>query len=248
MDSCVAGEPHADVARASPPGITNCSVLGCRPASSESCLLSGGLGPETQCSGLRCQVLWHKPAPARRASRPLAISPDGLGRLVAARGAGSHPADCGPRRVLVPNPCGASTLCYAPCSDGSAGEADPSCSNLLRPGGLHGKPWSPPPGGAGSPVAASPCRVKEGRATPRLRGDRRGRSFPACEARRRLVMELDISVAGDSRRTCDPRGVLVDTSSLRHMCLCIARAVMLGCDTFRRHSAHAVLLLSLIHI
>ena len=92
-----------------------------------------------------------------------------------------------------------------------------------------------PPGGAGSPVAASPCRVKEGRATPHLRGDRRGRSFPACEARRRLVMELDISVVGASRRMCDPRGVLIDTSSLRHMRFCIARAVMFGCDTFRRH-------------
>jgi len=99
-----------------------------------------------------------------------------------------------------------------------------------------------PPGGAGSPVAASPCRVKEGRATPHLRGDRRGRSFPACEARRRLVMELDISVVGDSRRMCDPRGVWIDTSSLRHMRLCIARAEMLGCDTFRRHSARAILL------
>jgi len=99
-----------------------------------------------------------------------------------------------------------------------------------------------PPGGAGSPVAASPCRVKEGRATPRLRGDRRGRSFSACAARRRLVMELDISVVGDSRRVCDPRGVLIDTSSLRHMRLCTTQAVMLGCDAFRRHSVRAVLL------
>ena len=99
-----------------------------------------------------------------------------------------------------------------------------------------------PPGGAGSLVAASPCRVKEGRATPHLRGDRRGRSFPACEARRRLVMELDISVVGDSRRVCDPRGVLINTSSLRRMRLCIARAAMLGSDTFRRHSTRTTLL------